>query len=183
MSYANTTKVCDHLSLGVCHCTSTTTIGEAKSIDSSTKRKLVEQATDGATKKIINDKAWKIRKVLKNSDVNRSSRLLLGKTLVEDFMLPVLGVNAMKEEEEIEVKICDIYTNSSVHSLKLKRWCSGSYVLKEGWAKGFVARKGLQKGDEIGLCWNQYNLHFDFFVLSSNKNKTLDLTNYSITEV
>ncbi|MCH96711.1 hypothetical protein A2U01_0017700 [Trifolium medium] len=52
MSYAITTKVCDHLSLGVCHCTSTTTTtGEAKAIDSSTnKMKLVEQ-TDGATKK------------------------------------------------------------------------------------------------------------------------------------
>jgi hypothetical protein len=59
--------------------------------------------------------------VLEHSDVNRLSRLLLDKKLVEDLVLPVLGANdAANLVKGIQVKIWDIETNS-MHFLKLKQ--------------------------------------------------------------
>ncbi|XP_045799880.1 B3 domain-containing protein At2g33720-like [Trifolium pratense] len=191
MAYSNN-NVCDHLSLGLCRCTTTTTTIETKFLNSSNKkRKLKQQATDGATKKktkkkrcnddigrnwgystklMLYDDPWKVKKVLEKSDVDHSSRLLLDKILVEDLMLPVLSVNAAKE---IQMKIWDIDTKS-MHSLKLKRWGSGSYVLIDGWVRDFVARRGLQKGDEIGLHWDRYNRHFNFTVFQIFKPIKID---------
>ncbi|CAJ2675248.1 unnamed protein product [Trifolium pratense] len=191
MAYSNN-NVCDHLSLGLCPCTTTTTI-ETKFLNSSNKkRKLKQQATDDratkkktkkkrcnddigrnwgySTKLMLYDDPWKVKKVLEKSDVDHSSRLLLDKNLVEDLMLPVLSVNAAKE---IQMKIWDIDTKS-MHSLKLKRWGSGSYVLIDGWVRDFVARRGLQKGDEIGLHWDRYNRHFNFTVFQIFKPIKID---------
>ncbi|WJX88431.1 gibberellin 2beta-dioxygenase [Trifolium repens] len=46
-----------------------------------------------STNLMLYDDPWKIKKVLEHSDVNRLSRLLLDKKLVEDLVLPVLGAN------------------------------------------------------------------------------------------
>ncbi|GAU16895.1 hypothetical protein TSUD_368450 [Trifolium subterraneum] len=123
-----------------------------------------------STNLMLYDDPWKIKKVLEQSDIDRSSRLMLDKKLVEDLVLPVLNAKDDDLVKGTEVKIWDIETNS-MHILKLKRWSSsGSYVFINGWVRDFVTRKGLQKGDEIGLHWDQYNQRFDFSVLRAFKN-------------
>jgi hypothetical protein len=119
-----------------------------------------------STNLMLYDDPWKIKKVLELSDVNRLCRLLLDKKLVEDLVLLVLDAanNDADLVKGIQVKIWDIDTNS-MHFLKLKQWACGSYVFNDGWIQDFVARRNLQKGDEIGLHWDQYNRHFNFSVL------------------
>jgi hypothetical protein len=119
---------------------------------------------------MLYDDPWKIKKVLKESDVDSSSRLLLDKKSVEVLMLTVLDNKGANIDEGIPVEIWDINTNST-HFLTLKRWKSGSYVLVDGWIPNFVTRKGLKKGDEIGLHWDQYNQRFDFSVLQAYENR------------
>ncbi|KAK2355505.1 B3 domain-containing protein [Trifolium repens] len=123
-----------------------------------------------STNLMLYDDPWKIKKVLEHSDVNRLSRLLLDKKLVEDLVLPVLDANDADLVKGIQVKIYDIETNS-MYFLKLKRWACGSYVFNDGWIKDFVARRSLQKGDEIGLHWDQYNRHFNFSVLRAYQDQ------------
>ncbi|KEH24730.1 putative transcription factor B3-Domain family [Medicago truncatula] len=134
MAYRNN-RVCDHLTLGVCHCTS-------------------------------NDDSWNIKKVLKQTDVGYCSRLLLGKKLAEEFVLPVLGAKAHRG---IQVKIWDIDTKS-MHTIKFKRR-SGMYFFNGGWVKEFVIRRGLQEGNKIGLYWDQYGKFFNFTVLEADKDQ------------
>lgn len=157
-------KICTHLSLGLC--SSCTTTNETQLVTK--ERKLVKQATDGerrwgyTTDLFLYDDAWKINKVLKESDLGNMSRLLLGKELTEDLVLPVVGDAA--NERGIQVRVFDVDTNS-MHSLIFKIWVSSkSYVFMEKWVKDFVARRDLKKGDVIGLHWDSYNNHF-FVVL------------------
>ena len=56
-----------------------------------------------------------------------------------------------------------------MYSLVFKRWVfSRSYVFIGNWVKDFVTRRGLRKGDEIGLQWNPFKNAFELSVLQVN---------------
>ncbi|KAL0437099.1 UNVERIFIED_CONTAM: putative B3 domain-containing protein [Sesamum radiatum] len=111
----------------------------------------------------------KIKKVLKKSDVDDSSRLLLAKVDVQAHILPhVMGDGRRLDEgEEVEVAVWDMDTGSE-HVLVLKKWKTGSFVLKKEWMSEFVRRRGLEKNDEIGLRWDDVNSRLEFTVLNKN---------------
>ncbi|XP_027336987.1 putative B3 domain-containing protein At1g78640 [Abrus precatorius] len=120
-----------------------------------------------ATKVPLYDDPWKIKKVLKESDLGNMSRLMLGKDLAEKFVLPVLG-DAAEIEKGVSVKIWDVDTYT-MHSLVFKKWASSRcYIFMGKWVQDFVKRRGLKKGDEIGFYWDPYNSHFNFSVLRVN---------------
>ncbi|GFZ17870.1 hypothetical protein Acr_26g0011400 [Actinidia rufa] len=111
---------------------------------------------------------WRIRKVLFTSDVDGSSRLLLGKEGVEKHVLPLLGNNLAHECATTaggNVIIFDLDTRSE-HRLVMKRWSTGSFVLTSNWVKEFVSRRGLEKHDEIGMYWDPFNSRFCFSLLT-----------------
>ncbi|KAK4441336.1 B3 domain-containing protein [Sesamum alatum] len=107
---------------------------------------------------------WKIKKMLTRSDVNGSSRLLLGKVLVQEHILPHVRGNPY-EGEGVEVKVWDVDT-ASEHILVLKFWTSSkSYVFKKNWTSDFVERRALEEKDEIGLRWDDENSRMEFTLL------------------
>ncbi|KAJ1432374.1 DNA-binding barrel domain superfamily [Sesbania bispinosa] len=169
-------NVCVDLSLGLCLCTTT------ESGSSSKKGKHDDEAHIGSTKKacsnevdrrwgystelMLYDDPWKIKKILKESDLGNMSRLLLGRDLAQELVLPVLGADT-DLDNGTQVSIWDVDTNS-VHSLLFKRWVSSrSYVFIGSWVQDFVIRRALKKGDEIGLHWDPYNNHFNFSILKA----------------
>jgi len=132
------------------------------------KRKLAEQETN-----LISTKNKKIKKVLTQTDLGHNSRLLLNKDLANDFVVPVLGAKAARDKG-VYVKVWDIDTNS-LHSLVFKiRPSNQSPVFKETWIRDFVLRRGLKKGDEIGMHWDPYEQRFDFSVLRPYRRQVTD---------
>ncbi|KAL0418387.1 UNVERIFIED_CONTAM: putative B3 domain-containing protein [Sesamum radiatum] len=110
---------------------------------------------------------WDIKKVLKKSDVDDSSGLLLAKVDVHEHILPHVMGNGpgLGEGQGVEVAVWDLDTGSE-HVLVLKKWKStGSFVLKKNWMSQFVRRRGLEKNDEIGLRWDGGNSRLEFTVL------------------
>ncbi|KAL0437076.1 UNVERIFIED_CONTAM: B3 domain-containing protein [Sesamum radiatum] len=107
---------------------------------------------------------WKIKKVLKKSDVDGSSRLLLGRLLVQEHILPHLLMGNDMGEQGVEIKVWDVDTGSE-HMLLLKLWKSNSFVFVKNWTSDFVKRRELEEKDEIGLQWNHHNSRLDFTVL------------------
>jgi len=66
---------------------------------------------------ILLDDPWKIKKVLKESDIGNMYKLLLGRKTAEKFVvLPVLADDDEVHDKEIQASIWDEDTNS-VHSL------------------------------------------------------------------
>ncbi|KAL0437098.1 UNVERIFIED_CONTAM: putative B3 domain-containing protein [Sesamum radiatum] len=112
---------------------------------------------------------WEIKKVLKKSDVDESSRLLLSEVDVQEYILPrVMGNGrALDEGEGVEVAVWDI-DKGSEHVLVLQKWKTGSFVLKKKWMSEFVRRRGLEKNDEIGLRWDEGNSRLEFTVFRKN---------------
>lgn len=168
----NHPKVCTHLSLTLGLCPYTTLINNKQDTDSSLKRKREDQATNISRKKwgystelMLYDDPWKIKKVLTESDISNMSRLLLGKGLVKELVLPVLGVDDVDDNGGIQVRVWDVDTHS-MHSLTFKKWVtSKSYVFMGTWRKDFVIRRGLKEGDEIGFHWDPYKNYFNFSLL------------------
>ncbi|KAK4427142.1 B3 domain-containing protein [Sesamum alatum] len=112
---------------------------------------------------------WKIKKMLTRSDVDGSSRLLLGKVLVQEHILPHVRGNPYKGKG-VEVKIWDVDT-ASEHMLVLKFWTSSKcYVFKKNWMSDFVERRALEEKDEIGLRWDDENSRLEFTLLKKKKN-------------
>ncbi|KAG5515547.1 hypothetical protein RHGRI_036553 [Rhododendron griersonianum] len=110
---------------------------------------------------------WTIRKTLFKSDVNGSSRLLLGKEAVEKYVIPYIGHREGCANDVVtgsKVSVFDIDTGT-VHQLVLKRWSTNSFVLTSNWVKEFVSRRALERGDEIGLFWDPWNARFCFGLL------------------
>ncbi|KAI8524099.1 hypothetical protein RHMOL_Rhmol13G0123100 [Rhododendron molle] len=113
---------------------------------------------------------WTIRKTLFKSDVDGSSRLLLGKDVVEKYVIPYIGPCSDREgcANDVvmgrKVSVFDIDTGT-VHQLVLKKWLTKSFVLTSNWVKAFVSRRALEKGDEIGLFWDPWNARFCFGLL------------------
>ncbi|KAL0418386.1 UNVERIFIED_CONTAM: hypothetical protein Sradi_1252100 [Sesamum radiatum] len=112
---------------------------------------------------------WEIKKVLTKSDVDDSCRLLLAKVDVEEHILPhVMGKGpGLDEGQGVEIAVCDMDMGSQ-HVLVLKKWKTGSFVLKKNWMSDFVRRRGLKKNDEIGFRWDDGNSRLEFTVLKKN---------------
>ncbi|KAM7494239.1 hypothetical protein LguiB_028848 [Lonicera macranthoides] len=106
---------------------------------------------------------WEIKKVLTTSDVDRSSRLLLSTKAVEKYVLSSMDENDARlcrtgRGKEFVVWDAD---DSSPHNLFLKKWANTKYfVLTSNWKKNFVTRKGLKRGDKIGLAWDGAKFYF-----------------------
>ncbi|CAL9241151.1 unnamed protein product, partial [Arabidopsis halleri] len=117
---------------------------------------------------------WTIKKELTKSNVAYGTcrRLTLPKSSVEEHILKHLLPEDSKKIDKgkpgITVKVYDHDTDTE-HELCLA--FQRSYVLKNGWVKTFIKRRGLEEGDKIGLFWecSTYKLHFS--VLSRVKTK------------
>ncbi|XP_010513071.1 PREDICTED: B3 domain-containing protein At2g33720-like [Camelina sativa] len=112
---------------------------------------------------------WIIKKVLTTSDLGQLSRLLLHTAPIENHIIIYLNEddqNMVQEGLGITVDVYDHDTDST-YQLLLKRWAKlNSYVLNGGWPMYFVRRRGLRKGDEIGLFWDRFASRLHFRVLS-----------------
>ncbi|XP_052171677.1 putative B3 domain-containing protein At1g78640 [Diospyros lotus] len=136
----------------------------------SVEEEIEERRLGISTKLKLFEDPWRIKKVLQESDVNNLCRLMLSKRLVENHILPLWEVEgaAMVEIEEggRRVTIWDMDTDST-HELVFKRWrLNRSYVFTDNWMVKFVRRRGLRRGDEIGLFWDIARLRFCFRVLA-----------------
>ncbi|RDX86732.1 B3 domain-containing protein, partial [Mucuna pruriens] len=163
------TNVCTHLTLGMCPYTRTETNAFGSFSTSNKKRKLCNKGHVGARKRRRNgEDLWKIKKMLKKRDVGNMGRLMLGRDMVEDLVLPMLGADADEIDKGVHLKIWDVDTHS-MHSLIFKKWLSSkSYVFIGNWGKDFVARRGLKKGDKIVFQWNPLINGFNFSLLHVN---------------
>jgi len=149
----------------------------------STKNKKIKITNDAAivetrnwdcsTEFMLYDDPWKIKKVLTQTDLGQNDRLLLNKELANDLVVSVLGAKAA-QDKGVNVKLWDIDTNS-LHSLVFKiRPSNQSPVFKETWIRDFVLRRGLKKGDEIGMHLDLYKQQFDFSVLRPYRGQVTD---------
>ncbi|PIA49410.1 hypothetical protein AQUCO_01300315v1 [Aquilegia coerulea] len=98
-----------------------------------------------------------MRKILEQSDVNKLSRLLLKKGLVEVHINPFLkeeDLQDVKSGHGIRVRIWDDDTKDE-HELTYKYQPSMTeYVFISNWQHSFVRRRQLQVGEEIGMFWD-----------------------------
>ncbi|XP_048131553.1 B3 domain-containing protein At2g33720-like [Rhodamnia argentea] len=111
---------------------------------------------------------YKIKKKLAKGDLGHLSRLLIPRPGVLRHVLPSMSkerVERVKSEKGDKVVVWDPDTRSE-HRLVFIYWKSSkSYVLKGGWKKEFVERKGLADGDEIGIYWDPIASSFVFGLL------------------
>nr|POF14655.1 b3 domain-containing protein [Quercus suber] len=114
---------------------------------------------------------WVIKKRIQLSDIGHLARLLLAADLVKGHILPqwdARRIEGIKNGVRVAVWDCD---TKSEHQLIFKQWPSnGCYVLNEKWTTDFVWRRGLKKGDEIGLYWDQSNSRFNFSILKQTSS-------------
>ncbi|KAG7533083.1 DNA-binding pseudobarrel domain superfamily [Arabidopsis thaliana x Arabidopsis arenosa] len=112
---------------------------------------------------------WIIKKVLTTSDLDQLGRLLLQTGPIEDHIVKYLNKddkNKVQEGLGITVNVYEHDTDSTFELLP-KRWTTwNSYVLNGGWRMYFVRRRGLRKGDKIGLFWDRFASRLHFRVLS-----------------
>ena len=110
---------------------------------------------------------WAIKKRLTFSDINgKNSRLLLPKGLVEEHILSQWDARCIEniKNNGVRVAVWDCDTDCE-HQLLFKQWGNGSPVLFGNWIMGFVRRRDLKEGDEIGLYWDQSSSRFSFCLL------------------
>ncbi|KAL5746384.1 hypothetical protein ACOSP7_027530 [Xanthoceras sorbifolium] len=112
---------------------------------------------------------WTIKKRLTKSDLNGLSRLLIGKNLIHEHVLPLMSADAVQLVESgtgIIVCVWDHDTHST-HQLMFKKWSQSSkaYILSLAWTKDFVKRRDLKVGDQIGLFWDCHQSMFGFRIL------------------
>ncbi|KAM7491397.1 hypothetical protein LguiA_034318 [Lonicera macranthoides] len=103
-------------------------------------------------------------KVLTQSDVDGSSRLLLEREWVEGEVLPGMTqtrAERCRSRDGVMFEFEDVNTNTK-HPLVLKKWASNSFVLTTNWNRDFVNRRTLEEGDEIGLSWDAQYSKFYF---------------------
>lgn len=127
-----------------------------------------EQKLGGQEIDAVNDQQWEIKKFLTKSDICPGLiRLMLNKDLADKFIIPHLlgGAEAARKKEGVQVKVWD-FDEKELHSLVFKIWASDKYyVFTKTWIEEFIKRRKLNKGDQIGLRWDQLNNRFDFSVL------------------
>ncbi|KAI3436933.1 Peptidase A1 domain-containing protein [Psidium guajava] len=111
---------------------------------------------------------YKIKKKLTQSDLGDLSRLLIGKDFARSHVLRWMSketASQVESDKGASVIVRDADTCSE-HRLVFMYWAtSKSYVLKGGWIKQFVKRRGLAAGDEIGLYWDTIASKFHFSLL------------------
>ncbi|KAL2455714.1 Uncharacterized protein Adt_07503 [Abeliophyllum distichum] len=115
---------------------------------------------------------WRIKKVLKRSDVDGSSRLLIGRRQVLTHITPFFTNNPSEfcqDKEGIRVTVFDVDTLTE-HMLTLKKWKTNSFVLLNNWKKNFVSRRQLEENDEVGLRWDVNASRLEFAVLERHQN-------------
>jgi len=102
---------------------------------------------------ILLDDPWKIKKVLKESDIGNMYKLLLGRKTAEKFVvLPVLADDDEVHDKEIQASIWDEDTNS-VHSLIFYRWPSKAIYVQGQIVQRFCIHKGPK-----GRGWDWFSL-------------------------
>ncbi|KAI5683408.1 hypothetical protein M9H77_04636 [Catharanthus roseus] len=94
-------------------------------------------------------------KVLTKSDINSSSRWLLGREAVYSCILPFLDLLHARRFETVHITRIN---------LVLKMLKSNSFVLTGSWNKDFVKRRNLHKSDEIVLYWDNEYCRLNFTV-------------------
>ncbi|XP_030549235.1 uncharacterized protein LOC115754377 [Rhodamnia argentea] len=108
---------------------------------------------------------YKIKKKLTQSDLGNLSRLLIGRDFAKSHLLRWMSkdtVSQVESDKGATVIVRDADTCSE-HRLVFMYWVSSkSYVLKGGWNKEFVKRRGLEAGDEVGLYWDTLASKFLF---------------------
>lgn len=110
---------------------------------------------------------WKIRKELKESDIDHSSRLLLQRGCVETHVLPWMREDMriqVREGERMVVTVLDEDTKCE-HRLMFRYRALRGYQLDNGWNRLFVKEHRLKVGDEIAMCWDNVDHKFRFKVL------------------
>ncbi|KAL3739252.1 hypothetical protein ACJRO7_020626 [Eucalyptus globulus] len=111
---------------------------------------------------------YKIKKKLTQSDLGHLSRLLIRREFVKSHFLRWMNEETVRQVESgkgADVIVRDTDTCSE-HRLVFVFWASsGCYVLKGGWIKEFVKRRGLVAGDEVGIYWDPFASKFHFSVL------------------
>ncbi|KAL2555134.1 B3 domain-containing protein [Forsythia ovata] len=115
---------------------------------------------------------WRIKKVLKQSDVDSSSRLLIGRQQVFTHITPFFTNNPSEfchNIEGIRVTVFDVDTLTE-HVFTLKKWKTNSFVLLNNWKSNFVSRRRLKKNDEIELRWDVNASRLEFTVLERHQN-------------
>ncbi|KAK1359878.1 hypothetical protein POM88_044352 [Heracleum sosnowskyi] len=125
------------------------------------------------TKLKLYDDPWKIKKVLQESDVGTSCRLMISKKLAMQHIVEVWGragrdenVRELNEEHGVSVKVWDC-DRKKEYVLTMKTHPStGCSVFLTNWSRQFVSERGLKKGDEIGLFWCNCSDRFFFSVLA-----------------
>ncbi|KAK1378371.1 B3 domain-containing protein [Heracleum sosnowskyi] len=125
------------------------------------------------TKLKLHDDLWKIKKVLQESDVNTSCRLMISKRLVNQHIVEVWrsggrdeNVRELNAEDGVSVKVWDC-DRKKEYVLTMKTHPStGCSIFLTNWSRQFVSERGLKKGDEIGLFWCNCSDRFFFSVLA-----------------
>ncbi|KAA8525224.1 hypothetical protein F0562_006912 [Nyssa sinensis] len=117
-----------------------------------------ERRLGALTRLKLYEDPWKIKKKLTQSDVDGSSRLLLGKELVQKHILHFLDDHRTKlcsSLEGLEVTIFDNDTGTE-HPLVVNTWPgTSSKALTSKWKQEFVKKRSLKVDDEIGLFWDR----------------------------
>ncbi|XP_047335702.1 putative B3 domain-containing protein At1g78640 [Impatiens glandulifera] len=117
-----------------------------------------------------NNYEWTIIKTLFKSDVNSSSRLLLGKVEIETHIVPYLNHEEqdsllLGSPQGIGIQMFDV-ERQQAFTLTLKKWNStGSFVFTGHWRKDFVRPRGLVQDDQIGLYFDPQNRRLCFRLL------------------
>ncbi|GAA0156050.1 hypothetical protein LIER_38207 [Lithospermum erythrorhizon] len=107
-------------------------------------------------------------KLLRNTDVDESGKLLISRKFVEEFIMPHLEYYHMETLKVLKGHIrLDVYDvdDGSTHQLTLRRWKNRTYVLMSNWEQDFVRRRYLAAFDTIGLAWDATTSTLLFSVL------------------
>lgn len=116
---------------------------------------------------------WRITKVLTKSDVDGSSRLLIGRNQVLAHIAPFFTNDPSKfcqNNEGLRFAVFDVDTRIE-YMLTLKKWKTNSFVLLDKWKKHFVDRRTLEENDEVGLRWDVNASRLEFTVLRRHHNQ------------
>ncbi|CAI9783144.1 unnamed protein product [Fraxinus pennsylvanica] len=116
---------------------------------------------------------WRIKKVLKKSDVDGSSRLLIGRNRVLTHIVSFFTNDPSEfcqNNEGLRVRVFDVNTRTE-HMLTLKKWKTKSFVLLDKWKKHFMNRRKLKENDEVGLRWDVNSSRLEFTVLRRHQHE------------
>ncbi|XVE49917.1 hypothetical protein DITRI_Ditri01bG0120200 [Diplodiscus trichospermus] len=126
-----------------------------------------EKSEEFVTELRLGHDPWCIKKQLTESDLGSMTRLLLAAELVKSHVFPLWNADQLakiKEKEGLPVSVYDCDTRTE-HNLAFKQW-KKTNVLVNNWVNGFVKRRELKVGDEIGLYWDRSSSRFKFSVLN-----------------